>query len=48
VIPNEYGKNDVVDIVEPRIIGYGAAPYDAVNDFTVKFKTWFQNGYRQN
>jgi hypothetical protein len=46
VTPSEYGKNDVIDIVEPRIIGYGATPYDSVNDFVVRFKDWFQNGYQ--
>jgi len=39
-----FGKNDVFDIVEPRVIGYGATPHDAVNEFIIKTQEWFKTG----
>jgi hypothetical protein len=37
-----FGKNDVIDTVEPRVIGYGSTPHDAVNDFIIKTQEWFK------
>jgi hypothetical protein len=41
--PNTFGKNDVFDLFQPQLIGYGATPYDAVNNFVIKFAEWINS-----